>query len=130
MRASQSAVSFRAAAGPAGPVVVRRGQLDLIEGLQAIARRDGLSGAGLARAIGVDHALWSRVRRGMVNVRGRSVSRFGVTACAKIVAVYPELADAAARYLADGFGWPVIRALAELGQATEGVERDPDKICS
>lgn len=68
---------------------------DLVDLLDARALADQISGAELARRIGVDQGLWSRVRR--------RIDRFGVDACAKIVATYPDLREAAARYLATAY---------------------------
>jgi hypothetical protein len=95
---------------------------DLIAQLLAIAERDRLSGAAVARRIGVDHALLVRARR-----EGPRRDRLGIVTCAKIVQAYPELSDAAAHYLAAGFGWPVVRALAALGTAaaTASIEAVP-----
>jgi hypothetical protein len=72
-----------------------RPEADLVALLEAQALIDRISGAELARRIGVDQGLWSRVRR--------RIDRFGVDACSRIVLRYPELREAAARYLAASY---------------------------
>jgi hypothetical protein len=118
MRTSSSA-ALRAPAAPddGRDLISARPQHDLIAGLMAIALREGIPRYALCEKIGIDHAMLSRASRSDTRKE-----RLGIVTCAKIVTAYPELSDAAANYLADGFGWPIIRALAVLGQAAEAVE--------
>jgi hypothetical protein len=80
-------------------------EVDLIQLLEAIAAAEGLSGAALARSIGINQALWSRVRRGL--------ERFGPGSCAKVALRYPRLREACARYLAGTYQTPELRLLGE-----------------
>lgn len=95
---------------------------DLIDELFLVARRDGLTLNALSRRIGVDHAQLIRARNPS-RVPKAGHARLGLVSCARVVQVYPELSDAAARYLAVTWGWPAIRALAMLGRAA--VEAPP-----
>lgn len=96
---------------PEIPAQLAPAELTLIQMLEAQAATEGLSGVELARQIGVDQSFWSRARRG--------IERFGPTSCAKIVARYPHMAAAAARYLAELF--------AE-GGLTLNLMREADRI--
>jgi hypothetical protein len=66
-------------------------ELTLVELLELKAREEGLTNFELCQRIGLDHGLWSRVRRGLES--------FGVNTCARIVERCPEFEPAAARYL-------------------------------
>jgi hypothetical protein len=90
----------------------------LLEELELQARDEGLSDRALALACGIDQAMLVHVRRG--------VKRFGPEACARIVRRYPHLHAAAARHLADLYGRPALRLLAEASHVaharSEGTE--------
>jgi hypothetical protein len=83
-------------------------ELSLVEALEAQARAEALSGRKLSAACGLDHALWVRVRQGS--------QRFGAEACARIVAHYPQLRDAAARYLAESYDHPTLNLLEDASR--------------
>jgi hypothetical protein len=85
-------------------------ELTLVELLEAQAREDNLSGARLAQRLRINHAFWSRVRRGL--------ERFGPEACAKVVQAYPHLRPAALRYLADRYEPGAFELLADTAQLT------------
>jgi hypothetical protein len=88
-----------------------------IELLEAEAAREGVSGAGMARACNIDQGLWSRVRRGVAG------ERFGVDACARIVEHYPSLREAAARYLVERY--PYMETLLEEASRIVREAEDP-----
>lgn len=90
-------------------------ELGLVELLEAQALADQLSGGELARGIGVDLAVWSRVSRGL--------GRFGTETCAKIVRRYPHMRAAAARYLAASFPPATLELLEEAGRLVRDAER-------
>lgn len=90
-------------------------ELDLIQLMEARALEEQLSGAEFARRIGVNHALWSRVRRGL--------ERFGVDACARIVAAYPDLRAPAAQYLTASYRRPALALLAEASRLVHLADR-------
>lgn len=96
------------------PAPARAATPDLIQALLAIGRRQGLSQTALARACGIDPAALSRAVRPGGGQRNQPGRPLGIVACARIVEAYPELADAAARYLADGPNGPLIAAVAAL----------------
>lgn len=83
-------------------------ELTLIEALEAQAQAECLSGRKLMRGVGLDQSLWSKVRRGH--------ERFGLEACARIVARYPTLRGAATRYLAERYGHPALSLLEDANQ--------------
>jgi hypothetical protein len=89
---------------------------NLIELLEDIEREHGYTGVQLSAQIGVDKSLWSRVRRGH--------ERFGAGSCARIIRRYPELADAAAHYLAATTERPKLRILAKADRLVRDVERE------
>lgn len=95
---------------------------DLIQLLEWEADARGLSANELARRIGVDQSLWSRVRRGVDG------ERFGAEACARVVRAYPHLRSAAVRYLSGG-RLPEPDALALLEEAIRAQRTDapPDR---
>jgi hypothetical protein len=93
-------------------------ELTLVDELEAQAEADGLSGRALMFGVGLDQALWSRVRQGR--------RRFGVASCAKIVARYPHLWASAARYLAerqDGTRLTLLAEAARVASSARGAGR-------
>ena len=95
-------------------------QPELIAELEEIARAEGLSGRELGRRCNIAHPHWSRVRRGQFHL--------GAVACARIVAAYPRLRGAAARYLAEHHGPDTLRLLAEAGGLLPPPDRPPEGV--
>jgi hypothetical protein len=93
-------------------------ECELVELLEARALGDQLSNVDLAREIQVDHAQLSRVRRGL--------ERLGVDACARIVARYPEMATAAARYLAQRYSPGALRLLEQASRLARDDDDDDE----
>lgn len=94
---------------------------ELVALLEHRALADHLSGAELARQIGIDQALWSRIRRAEPRT-GRRSERFGFDACARIVARFPELRVVVARYLAAGVSEGASKGAQALLQDAAGVD--------
>lgn len=93
-------------------------ELTLVEQLEAQSKAESISARALMRAIGVDQGHWSKVRRGQ--------ERFGVQSCTKIVAAYPAMRAAAARYLTASYGRPCLSLLEDASHLVQA-GRDADR---
>jgi hypothetical protein len=96
----------------------RDGPEELIDLVVALAAREGLAPGALARACGIDQGFWSRARRGQ--------ERLGAQAIAGLVARYPELREAAIRYLAAGGRLPDRATIALMDAAARLSPAPPD----
>lgn len=90
-------------------------ETNLVGLLEAQAVADQISGAELARRIGVDQAVWSRVWRGH--------GRFSPDTCAKIVTRWPHMRAAAAHYLRALYQPETLSLLEEAGRLLRSSER-------